>query len=147
MSILKHSIHPITSADVPALANHLLASKLQLAINRFLFKDWPNDSAQRAIYSNAVEGGFKDPESTTLKVVDDTSGEIVGHLVLTRRKAEKAETETPLAGDAGEKQNQNVPAGFNPEVLATVGEMIKEVDKEVKDIEHIRSFHLFTYSS
>lgn len=143
MSTPKHSILPITSDDLPTLAEFLFASKLQLAINRFLFKDWPNEPAQRAIYTGAAEGGFNDPDSASLKVVNDMSGEMVGHLVLTHRKAT---TGTPATNaDANQTQQQNVPNGFKSEVLSTVMKMTEEVDVELKGIEHISSFCLYMF--
>lgn len=133
MSILNHSILPATEADLPVIAGFLLASKLQLAVNRFLFKDWPNEPAQRDLYTSAVEGGFKDPQSTTLKVVDDRSGETVAHLILKRRTG--GEAKEPAVDVDG---TQEVPRGMDPDVLPTVMRMIREVDEEMQGIDHIR---------
>lgn len=71
MSVPNHSIVPVTAQDLPTMAKLLCDSKLQLTINRLLFKDWPNEAAQVPNYTRAVEGSFKDPSVESFKVVDD----------------------------------------------------------------------------
>lgn len=134
MSIPNHSILPVSASDLPTLAQFLRSSKLQLAINRFLFKDWPNEAAQIANYTSAVESGFKDPDPSTdrLKVVDDKSGEIVAHLVLTRKRPSSTEASTDQ-----EDEKQNVPNGVDPEVFTTVTKAVTKVDQEMEGIDHL----------
>jgi hypothetical protein len=133
MSIPNHSILPVSASDLPTLANFVRLSKLPLTINRLLFKDWPNESAQIAVYTNSVESAFKDPSIDFLKVVDDISGEILGHLVLTRKRSDNTE----LSKREGEGEgNQQIPDGFEPEVYAAVVSAGTEVHKAVEGIDH-----------
>ncbi|RDW62086.1 hypothetical protein BP6252_11519 [Coleophoma cylindrospora] len=126
-----YSIVPITAEDLPTLAAFVYTSKQQLTINRVLWKDWPNEAAQRANYTNAVEGAFKDPLSETFKVVDDESGEILGHVVLSRKVPVGGDVKNTGTDDEGEgSQDEKVPKGLNLEVAGEVGEAVKEIDKE-----------------
>lgn len=145
MSVPNHSILPVTEADIPTIAGFLQASKLQLAINRFLFKDWPNDSAQLAQYTGAVEGGHKDPLVTTLKAVDNRSGEIVGHLGVSRRNSKGGDAETPAAGETDGEQK--IPEFFVPEVLSTVARTVRELDRDMEGIEHIQIKYIYVKPS
>lgn len=133
MSAPNYPILSVSEADLPTIAGFVRASKLQLAINRFLIKDWPNDAVQLAQSTNAVQSSFKDPLVTFAKAVDEKSGDIVGHLVLTRRKGGAAE-----APAGHEDESQNTPPGLEHEVLSTVTKMIKDLDKEWIGIDHIR---------
>lgn len=137
MSNSKHSVQPFVRADVSTQANFLVAAKLQLPINRFLFKDWPNEPAQRRVYTDAAKGNFEGAENTCLKVVNDASGEMVGYIVITHRPEGK-----PLFAKKDQKASQDqpikVPEGFDPDVLLTVLKMIEEVHKKMDGIEHIR---------
>lgn len=124
-----HSILPVTEADIPTISRFLAASKLKLAINRFLFKDWPNKSAQTAQYTSAIESSLKNPDVTSLKVVDDTTQEIIAHLGVTHRKPSLAK---PEAGS-----NRDVPPGMEPEVFWTVTRAIREINEETATIDRI----------
>jgi hypothetical protein len=132
-----HSIHPVLSTDLPTLAQFLQESKLGLTINRLLFKDWPNEAAQRAIYTNAVASGFKNPQVQSFKVVDDDDDEaglIIGHLVVSRKRPAGAEAPT---GDGDGKQT--VPDGMEGEVFAAVGAAIAAIDT-AKGVDHLGEF-------
>jgi GNAT superfamily N-acetyltransferase len=130
MSTTTHSIYPATESDLPIFAHNLHESKLALTINRVLWKDWPNDAAQRPQYTNAIESSFKNDSSDMFKVVDDETGTIVGHLVVTLIKPQKVEE-----GDG----KANMPGGVNPDVFKTVMEFAKEVDT-FRDVEHFGKF-------
>jgi hypothetical protein len=129
MATPKHTIHPVEKSDLPTLATLVGASKLALTINRLLFKDWPNEVAQKPLYTGAVEGGFADPSVTNLKAVDNETGEIVGYLGLTRKRpavtaTEKKKEEEKAPGDLPSQ----VPFGIVPEVLKEVVRAIGEVE-------------------
>lgn len=93
MAIPNYSILPVSSSDLPTLATFVHSSKRSLTINRLLFKDWPNEVAQKPLYTHAIESAFKDPSTDSLKVVDDESGDTPGFLVLTRKRP--TDTERP----------------------------------------------------
>lgn len=126
----KTSIQPILEADVPAHGQLLRDAKLELTINRLLFKDWPNDEAQRPVYEGAVRGGFNDPATESWKVVDDETGAMVGYLSLTRKTPSK---------DAGSAKPGNVPPptpeGMNEDVFRTVIALIPTL-QTLHDVEH-----------
>jgi hypothetical protein len=128
------TISSATPLDTSALTCLVAVSKLQLSINHFLLTDWPNPSAQLPVYTRAVEASFNDPQVTFLKVVDNKSGDIVGHVVLTHRSGD---SQMPTA-DADGKQQQDLSDGFNPEVLSTVARMTASIDSEIAGIDHIR---------
>jgi GNAT superfamily N-acetyltransferase len=129
-----HSIHPVSSPDLPTLAQFLQESKLSLTINRLLFKDWPNETAQQAVYTHAVETGFQNPAVESFKVVDDEAGLIVGHLVLSRKRP--AGTEAP-SSEKG--KGSPVPDGVDGEVFAAVEAAIAAIDT-AKDVDHLGEF-------
>lgn len=138
------SIQPATEADLPTIAEFVHESKLALTINRVLFYDWPNDAAQRPVYRNAVESSFRDPDSETLKVIDNESGSIVGHLVLSRKTPAKAKSATVTAEGSDEKPK--APDGMNQEVFDTVKKYAPEMDTE-KNVDHLGKSQLNTTSS
>ena len=136
MSTSNYSLQPVTSQDLPTLIQFLHESKLALTINRLLWKDWPNDICQRPQYTNAIESSFKSELCDVFKAVDDASGAIVGHLVLTLRRPASSEAEKSIEeGDVKPK----APNGINEEVLAAVAKFSVEVET-LKDVEHLGEF-------
>jgi hypothetical protein len=97
------------------------------------FKDWPNEVAQKPLYTHAVESGFKDPSVDCLKVVDDESGDIVGYLVLTRKRP--ANTERPTDEENGDEK-QNMPDGVGPDVYTTGLKAVTEITKAMEGTDH-----------
>jgi hypothetical protein len=140
MSTNASSIHPVTSKDLPTLIQFLHESKLALTINRLLWKDWPNDICQRPQYINAIESSFKSEWCEIFKAVDDESGTIVGHLVLTLRKP-AGEAKPPAEEGDGKPK---IPNGINEEVLAVVATFAPEVET-LKNVEHLGEFFAPTF--
>lgn len=139
VTIPNHTILPRTEADIPTLVAFLQSSKLQLAINRFLFYDWPNEPAQRANCTNVIEGSFKNPNVTSLKVVNDASAEIVAHLVLTHERPQSSTNDKA----SGEEKEENKPSGAGPPegmnmaVAEIIGKTVAEIEQDRKDLERI----------
>jgi hypothetical protein len=127
MSAPIFSILPVSKPDLPILANSVKESKLPLAINRLLFKDWPNEAAQKANYTRPNESTFNDPSVKMWKAVDNQSGEIIAHLVLTRKVTDT----TAQNGD----EVPNVPDGMVPEVFTTIIKTIAEINKDIEKID------------
>ncbi|KAF7554712.1 hypothetical protein G7Z17_g2709 [Cylindrodendrum hubeiense] len=138
-----HSILSVESADLPTIAEFLYSSKLKLTINRLLFKDWPNEVAQRQQYAQAVEGAFNDAKTESLKVVDVASGEIVGYLALTQKHP--VIPKEPTNDD--EKKEQSVPEAFNPDVLNAVRQAMAEITKGVATIDHYEVTYIYVRPS
>jgi hypothetical protein len=142
MSTNASSIHPVTPDDLPTLIQFLHESKLALTINRLLWKDWPNDICQRPQYINAIESSFKSESCEIFKAVEDESGSIVGHLVLTLRKPATSEVKGAVEEGDGKPK---IPKGINEEILAVVATFAAEVDT-LKDVEHLgESFPLLLF--
>lgn len=125
-------ILPVYSGDLPTLADFLYTSKLSLSINRLLYKDWPNEAAQRTNYAGAIEGGFKDPASECLKAVDGETGDVLGFVVLTKRLSQKVEQ----VGGNGQAEAPKVPESMNPVVFRAVVQASAELGGETKSIDH-----------
>jgi hypothetical protein len=130
-SIPNHSVLPATSSDLPTIANFVRASKLSLTVNQFLYNDWPNEAAQLAQSTQAVEGGFRDPNSETFKVVNNSSGDIVGHLVLSRKTPE------PEAATKSNPHQGTVPDGMDPEFFAVIVKAASTIVEPMKDRDHL----------
>ncbi|KAI1747775.1 hypothetical protein F4782DRAFT_398005 [Xylaria castorea] len=133
MSIPNHRAVPMTVDDIPIISSFLQDSKLQLAINRFLIKDWPNPPVQDAIYTKAVEGGLSNPQTASLKVVDDISKQPVAYLFYTKQKVV-----------SGEKE---VPAGVVPEVFWAVTNAFQELRSDFQNEEFIGLTHIYVKPS
>ncbi|KAH7118573.1 hypothetical protein B0J13DRAFT_629699 [Dactylonectria estremocensis] len=124
-------IFPVEGADVPTIAEYLLTCKLRLTINRLLYADWPNETVQRRQCNKAVQGGFDDPNTENLKVVDVASGALVGYLGLTRKYPPKADQ----PGGGGDKDS-DVPEIFVPHVYKAVVKSVGEVLEETNKTDH-----------
>nr|XP_036576438.1 acetyltransferase [Colletotrichum truncatum]KAF6783176.1 acetyltransferase [Colletotrichum truncatum] len=124
------SVLPISDPDFPTLVDFIYSSKVDLAINRFLYRDWPNESAQKLVCRQAVESSFNDPAAHCLKAVDPQSGDVIGYLVLTRRKP--AEGSSPKEESTG---GQDVPERMNPEVFSTLMQAAKEISQEADKLD------------
>ncbi|KAJ1714208.1 acyl-CoA N-acyltransferase [Aspergillus flavus] len=126
MTTPSYTIRAVEHSDIPALGELLYTSKLALTINRLLFKNWPNEATQRQNYLGALEGIDVDsPKSRT--VVDNDTGEVIGHLALNRRRpVEKLEQ------SQGETKKPYLPNFFAPEVVTAVLEAVATINEEVK---------------
>ncbi|KAI0436972.1 hypothetical protein F4803DRAFT_566414 [Xylaria telfairii] len=113
MSVPNHQIDSITEEDVSTISYFLQDSKLHLAINRFLIEDWPNPPVQKALYNAAIRASLSNPQTTCLKVVNDTSKEPVAYLFYTKQKQPSGK--------------QEVPAGVTPEVFWAVTNAFQEL--------------------
>jgi hypothetical protein len=144
-----YSIIPATPADLPTISSFVNISKQPLVINRLLWKDWPNEENQKAQCVRAVEGAWKDPLSETFKVIEDESGEIVGHLVLSKIEGKTAEAKgeegSGPEGDGEKKTEENgkeggMPEGLVPEVATAVGEATQKIGKDLEGVEHFSMY-------
>ncbi|KAF1809449.1 hypothetical protein P152DRAFT_476365 [Eremomyces bilateralis CBS 781.70] len=139
-TIPNHSILPLEESDIPSLARHVQASKLELSINRFLWKDWPNEAGQAVNSRQAIEGSFARSDSDRFKVVKDDTGEIVGHLVITHKRPVPQE-------EGGNPVKPEVQKEMNPEILDWVIRASASNQKLVKDREHLVITHFYVAPS
>ncbi|KIW23557.1 uncharacterized protein PV07_11746 [Cladophialophora immunda] len=138
MAYQKQSISPVSSSDLPFLSDLVHTCKLALPINRLLFKDWPNDAAQKPLYAAAVESAFKGESVDCLKSVDQQPGDILGYLALTRKRPHTGSTETqpPSGKGIGSEKQQDIPEFFNSEVLSAVSNAVSEIAKGTEGFDH-----------
>ena len=139
------TIAPVEASDLPHLgADLLLPQKLALIINRLLFRDWPNETTQKAIYTGAVESAFNNPSVECLKAVDE-KGDIVGYLALTRKQPAKAEPPSDTVDAENTKGKQDPPEFVDPAVFSAVQAAVSEINQETQNTEHFGTtiFHLF----
>lgn len=119
-----YTIAAVENDDLSTLADLVHTSKLSLPINQLLFKDWPNDAAQKPLYTQAVVSSHHDPAVTDLKAVDDVSGQIIGYIAFTRKQGPDVTTSADDGDgmrEASDQQQQNSPPeGLKPDVLAAV---------------------------
>ncbi|OJJ00779.1 hypothetical protein ASPVEDRAFT_40305 [Aspergillus versicolor CBS 583.65] len=126
----KYTIRQFEASDVAATGELLFTQKLGLTINRLLFKNWPNEEAQRKNYTSTLAN--LDPATMeALTVVENASGEIVGHLIMTRKRP------APKTENAGNGKEGEVPDHFNADVLSAVMRVASELDVVMKDTDHI----------
>ncbi|KAM0544661.1 hypothetical protein ACHAPJ_011722 [Fusarium lateritium] len=125
------SISAATPADLPVLGDFLYSSKLALSINRLLIKDWPNEENQRKNYSGSIESSLSDPTMECLKAVDDTSGSIVGFVVLGKSSAQ-----TKPPGDDERSPKRNAPDWMNSDLFNEVMEGAAYLDQQSEAFDH-----------
>jgi hypothetical protein len=126
------SIVPISERDFPILTEFIYSSKLSLAINSFLYEDWPNEATQKPIYRQAVESSFSNLTSLCLKAVHQESGDIIGYLVLTRKR--------PGEGSSPKEEStagQDVLEGMNAEVFSTVAQAANKISEETDQLDRL----------
>lgn len=104
-------IKPASPDHFDVLPDWLYNAKLNLTVNRLLYKDWPNEANQRQHYRGAIEGGAKDPNMTYHLAVD-VENEPLGFLVLARKQVEDQET--------ARKEEQRPTDFMNEDVFAEV---------------------------
>lgn len=126
-----YSILAATHDDLAVLAAYLQASKLNLAINRFLYDDWPNNAVQKAKYTSAIAGSLDDPATISLKVVNTTAGELIAYMFLTPRTSGKSKD---LPNSTADKGNMD---GLNREVLATVNKVVAEINRQWTNTDYL----------
>lgn len=112
------SILPVSEADLPILSDFLHTSKISLTINRLLVKDWPSEKMQRKHYADVIAGSLQDSSNELLKSVDTSTGQIVGFVVLTRKRP------VPSIGSGnkggGDVEAPKAPNWMNPLVFEAV---------------------------
>ncbi|KIW83907.1 hypothetical protein Z517_03153 [Fonsecaea pedrosoi CBS 271.37] len=134
----KQSIHPISHSDLPFLSDLVHTCKLALPINRLLFKDWPNEGAQKPLYAAAVETAFQGEFVDCLKSIDEKSGDILGYLALTRKRSSTGNTnnQPPSGKGIGSEKPQDIPEFFNSEVLEAVSGAVSEIARSAVGFDH-----------
>lgn len=129
-----YTFRPVKSSDATVLGAILYRSKRALTINRLLFNDWPNEAVQLQNYTSTIES-MDESMADSLCVVDNSSGEVIGLLALSRRKKPAEEPEKTAAGGGGgggDAAQEETPAFFNADVLGMVMATVEELAVETK---------------
>jgi ribosomal protein S18 acetylase RimI-like enzyme len=154
MASSSYSIHPIDTIDVPVLVELLYSLKSTLAFNRAVFKNWPNEAAQKALYRATIENTFAPTSETeSLKAVDDETGDIIGYVAVSR-ESPIAQTPTPneqekqsqhsnaegpgveVAVEQEQGQTEEDLSAFNPGVYDAVVKACLELQRGVETCDH-----------
>ncbi|KAJ0422004.1 hypothetical protein BJY00DRAFT_311406 [Aspergillus carlsbadensis] len=135
-----YKLTPFDASHIPQTAELLLASKLGLTINRLLFNNWPNEAVQRRNYTAVLEN-LSGSGIEALSVLDERSGDVVGHLSITRKMPVQGMSMSMGASEEEEedglrKAPQDVPDFFNREVLAAVQAAVTELSSGLEDVDH-----------
>ncbi|KAL3461728.1 acyl-CoA N-acyltransferase [Aspergillus heterothallicus] len=139
---------PFTPAHIPETAELLFTAKLGLTINRLLFKNWPNETVQRQHYTAVLEDTSASGIES-LSVVDEVSGQVLGHLSITWRKPAGLESEDPKEESERKIRGElsEVPAFFDPEVLAAVQAAVVELGKGLEELDHLAITYIIVHPS
>lgn len=134
----KYTVVPVSSEDLPTLSSFLYTAKQFLTINRVLWKNWPNEIAQRHLYSNTVESSLKNPSIETFKAVHIESNEMVGHVVVSRCQPITEEQKAARDGNGGIQ----APHFQNADVFNAVIGAVKDLDKGVEGIDRFGPYFI-----
>jgi predicted component of type VI protein secretion system len=103
MATSNYSIYSINTIDISVPVELLYSLKSTLAFNRAVFKNWPNEATQKALYRATIENILTPTSATeSLKAVDDETGDIIGYVAVSR--------ESPSTQNPAEQQKQHSDA-------------------------------------
>jgi hypothetical protein len=145
MAVSNHIISRVEGSDLPFLAKFIHSAKLSLSINRLLYQPWPNESIQRKQYTGAVEGAFADSSMECFKATDAESKEIIGYIVLAKKKAITEESTVPIQPATTESGNK-APEGMNAGVFAEVSGANADISKATNHIDRFGKLAVFPIS-
>lgn len=126
---------PMLESDLTTAARFMYESQIQQATNRFLFLDWPNESAQIALYEASMRQTFNDPSNEMYKITDD-SGAMIASLILNRKSySTGASTVTPTS------QPPIDMSALNPTVRPAMRNALIGVQQSMEGIDHMGNYH------
>jgi hypothetical protein len=110
-------------------------SNMAQATNRFLFLDWPNETAQISLYLSAAEQNFTSPHVEMYKAIDNISGQMIAHLILTRKLPREADATLEASSEA-----HCIPVGLNVEFQTNLRRTLAGLQKDMAEIDHLGKF-------
>lgn len=131
------SVLAATTADLSVLGDFLYSSKLALTINRVLVKDWPNEANQIKNYSASIASSLVDPNVECLKAVDVQSGNVVGFIVLGRKKPTKS-PQSP--GEDESVSAWTAPDWMNSDLFDEVMQASAYLDQQSETFDHFSQY-------
>jgi hypothetical protein len=111
-------------SDIPLLAPVLAASHVSETIMSFFFPDWPSTETIVQYMTARLEGKMAEPNSEIYKAVDESTGQILGMVIMTLQDSKEA-PERKLANPGG---GFKVPTGFNYAFAGDLIEGLKKLD-------------------
>jgi hypothetical protein len=108
-------ILPATDADLATIGEIIATANLPDAIMQFSFTDWPSLTSITAFFTARIRGALSAPETTVFKIIDESTGEILGVVCLGMESS--AETEDR---DLLKPTDDFVPQGMNFEFVAAL---------------------------
>ncbi|KAK9415029.1 putative N-acetyltransferase domain-containing protein [Seiridium unicorne] len=116
MSISTSLLTPILESDLETAAQFMYASQIQQATNRFVFLDWPNESAQLALYNASIRQMFEDPANEMYKITADSG-------------SAPSVNQKPIDTSA-----------MNPAVRPTMRSALMSVQKPMEGVDHLGNY-------
>jgi hypothetical protein len=103
MLVSNASISFATEDDLEVLGQILFEAQGPEAVMAFFFKDWPAVTTMLPFMTARARMKFADPHSKVLKIIDDTTGEILGVTAITLETGEEKpdRDSTSIAGASG----------------------------------------------
>jgi GNAT superfamily N-acetyltransferase len=103
MLVSNASISFATEDDLEVLGQILFEAQGPEAVMAFFFKDWPAATTMLPFMTARARMKFADPHSKVLKIIDDTTGEILGVTAITLETGEEKpdRDNTSIAGASG----------------------------------------------
>ena len=123
---LRYSILPAAHSDVAVIGELLFESKRKLNINLLLWRNWPNETAQRSQYTKTIEDSLAIAEIYTFKAVEDETQQVIAFMALKR-----------VRPTARRSQREAVQNNLNPTVLEAVDEAMYTIAKGSESIDHL----------
>ncbi|KAK6074265.1 hypothetical protein SCUP234_08315 [Seiridium cupressi] len=135
MSISTSLPTPILESDLETAAQFMYASQIQQATNRFVFLNWPNESAQVALYNASIRQMFEDPANEMYKITAD-SGEMIASLKV---HANGNQASAPLVN-----QKPIDTSAMNPAVRPTMRSALMSVQKPMEGVDHLGNYRAYS---
>lgn len=117
--------------DLTTAAGFMYESQIQQATNRFMYLNWPNESAQITLYEASMRQMFQDQSSEMYKITND-AGEMIANMILTRKTHSKEEPTTAPAN-----QTPIDLTALNPAVRPVMRNALIGVQQSMEGIDHI----------
>ncbi|PYI25024.1 hypothetical protein BP00DRAFT_462175 [Aspergillus indologenus CBS 114.80] len=118
---------------------HVAISRIPgLAFNRLVFKNWPNEAAQKALHQATIERTLAQAGTVeSLKAVDDATGEIIGSVTVSREGPASGQQQEQHSNAEGVHRGRTEDLdGIHPEVYAAAVGACLELDRSNETFEH-----------
>lgn len=130
------TIKLMTTSDVPAAVDLLYQHKISLAINRVMWKTWPDETVQKARIRSAFEESMRSSSTKCYKAIEDHTGDVLGILVLTHRQPPSADVSTNKETSHPDVNMPQTLAGLNLDILNAVTTALDIISEDVAGIDH-----------